>query len=310
MVSLVGYTGFVGSNLAESFAFDGLYNSKNIEQAYGTCPDILYYSGVPAQKFLANKFPMEDLKTIEKAIYNIKAINPKKIVLISTIDVYKQPNQKDENSPMEIQGLHAYGLNRLKLEQFVKDNFDDYLILRLPGLYGKNLKKNFIYDYIKFIPSMLTKEKLEQLCTKSSELLDYYTDARNGFYKLNENINEQKLKELFYKIGFSALNFTDSRGVFQFYNLEYLYKDIQIAIKNNVKILNIATQPVTIGEIYRTLTGKEFINEIGDNPPFYDFRTIHWQLYGSQNGYIQSKEFVLNNIKIYVENFLKSQGEI
>lgn len=47
MESLVGYTGFVGSNLAESHSFDGLYHSKNIEQAYGTKPELLVYAGVP-----------------------------------------------------------------------------------------------------------------------------------------------------------------------------------------------------------------------------------------------------------------------
>lgn len=54
MKSLVGFTGFVGSNLAMSTDFDGLYNSANIEEAYGTNPDLLVYAGVPAQKFIAN----------------------------------------------------------------------------------------------------------------------------------------------------------------------------------------------------------------------------------------------------------------
>ena len=31
MEFLVGYTGFVGSNLVASHSFDGYYNSKNIE---------------------------------------------------------------------------------------------------------------------------------------------------------------------------------------------------------------------------------------------------------------------------------------
>ena len=71
MISLVGYTGFVGSNLAESCKFDGLYNSKNIEQAFGTNPYVLFYSGVPAQKFIANKFPEEDFAIVQNALENI-----------------------------------------------------------------------------------------------------------------------------------------------------------------------------------------------------------------------------------------------
>lgn len=65
---LIGYTGFVGSNLNMQSKFDGLYASHNIEQAYGTNPDLIVYSAVPAQKFLANKEPNKDYQTIENAI--------------------------------------------------------------------------------------------------------------------------------------------------------------------------------------------------------------------------------------------------
>ena len=36
--ALVGYTGFVGSNLCLSESFEKLYNSKNIDEAFGTAP--------------------------------------------------------------------------------------------------------------------------------------------------------------------------------------------------------------------------------------------------------------------------------
>lgn len=65
--SLVGYTGFVGSNLAGSFKFDNLYNSKNIGEAFESNPDLLVYAGIRAEKFLANKFPEKDMEIIENA---------------------------------------------------------------------------------------------------------------------------------------------------------------------------------------------------------------------------------------------------
>ena len=46
MKILVGNTGFVGSNLSLKTTFDGLFNSKNIEDAFGSEPDILVYFGV------------------------------------------------------------------------------------------------------------------------------------------------------------------------------------------------------------------------------------------------------------------------
>ena len=72
MESLVGYTGFVGSNILSEHKFEGLYDSKNVTEAYGTNPDLLVYSGVPAQKFLANKKPEKDFEIIKNAINNIK----------------------------------------------------------------------------------------------------------------------------------------------------------------------------------------------------------------------------------------------
>ena len=46
MKSLVGYTGFVGSNIVQCGNFDNLYNSKDVEQGYGSSPDLLVYAGV------------------------------------------------------------------------------------------------------------------------------------------------------------------------------------------------------------------------------------------------------------------------
>ena len=94
---LVGYTGFVGSNIYAKGDFDGIYNSKNIQEAYGKNPDLLIYSGLRAEKFLANNAPEKDLELIYGAEKNIEKINPKKLILISTIDVLKKPINVDKD---------------------------------------------------------------------------------------------------------------------------------------------------------------------------------------------------------------------
>ena len=78
--ALVGYTGFVGSNIYAAGSFDGAYNSKNIEEAYGTNPDLLIYAGLRAEKYLANNAPEKDMELIKQAEDNITKINPKKLV--------------------------------------------------------------------------------------------------------------------------------------------------------------------------------------------------------------------------------------
>ena len=260
IASLVGYTGFVGSNIASNFKFDNLYNSKNIEEAFGTRPDLLIYSGVIAEKFLANNEPEKDLEIIKNAFDNIKKINPKHVVLISTIDVYKNPVDVDESTVIDTDNLHAYGFNRYHLEELVANEFENHTIIRLPGLFGENIKKNFIYDLINVIPSMLNEEKFMQLFSKDNFIKDYYLRQENGFYKCKQvaEFERNELKQYFNKIGFSALNFTDSRGVFQFYNLDYLAEHIKIAIKNNIKLLNLAVEPVSVNEIYKAIKDTNF----------------------------------------------------
>lgn len=306
--ALVGYTGFVGSNIAAAGDFDALYNSKNIEDAYGTCPDLLVYAGLRAEKYLANNDPEKDMELILQAEHNITKINPKRLVLISTIDVFKNPIDVDEMSNIETEGLHAYGYNRYQLELWVRENYPDALIIRLPGLFGKNIKKNFIYDYINVIPFMLRKEKFEELSECNPELRKYYIKQENGFYKVQVNQKDKNtLKKMFQELGFSALNFTDSRSVYQFYNLARLWKDIQIALDAGIRLWHPATEPVSAGEVYEYLTGKHFANELSVKPANYNYKTIYAEDFGGSHGYICNKDGVLYEIKEFVK---RQEGNI
>lgn len=307
MKALVGYTGFVGSNLYAAGDFDAVYNSKNIEEAFGTEPDLLVYAGLRAEKYLANNAPEKDMELIYQAEENISKINPKKLVLISTIDVFKVPNGVDEMTKIDTVELHPYGYDRYQLEVWVRENYPDALIIRLPGLFGKNIKKNFIYDYINVIPFMLKEDKMEELCEKDAELKKYYNHQDNGFYKLADITDEERslLKEKFKKLGFSALNFTDSRAKYQFYNLGRLWGDIQIALDNDIKLWHPATEPVSASELYEYLSGKKFVNELNGIPADYDYKTIYDSMFKGSNGYIGNKEQILKEIRTFILSYEK-----
>ncbi|MCR5323507.1 MAG: sugar nucleotide-binding protein [Lachnospiraceae bacterium] len=301
MNSLVGYTGFVGSNIYENGSFDAVYNSKNIEEAYGTKPDLLIYAGLKAEKYLANNDPGKDLEQVRTAQENITKIDPKKLVLISTIDVFKKPVGVDENSVIDMEGLNAYGHNRYLLEKFVRERYPDALIIRLPGLFGKNIKKNFIYDFINVIPAMLKEDKFIELAAKEPLLKENYTRLENGFYKCNISGNRDFLKEIFKKLGFSALNFTDSRSRYQFYDLSDLWDDIKTALSAGLKLWHPATEPVSAGELYHFLTGEEFVNELPGVPADYDYKTLYCKEFGGKDGYIRTADEVKQGIKKFVE---------
>ncbi len=300
--ALVGYTGFVGSNLTAAYSFTNVYNSKDINEAYGTEPDLLVYAGLPAAMFKANAHPDADFADILQAIENIKAIKPKQIVLISSVAVYDRTYGVDENYVIDEEQLLPYGKNRLYLEEWVADNYENSLIVRLPALYGINLKKNFIYDYINVIPAMLNEEKYHELARNSNLIASAYALADDKFYHLTTTDDEKKkVYEYFSANAFNAISFTDSRSVYQFYNLGRLWSDIQIALENNLRLLNITAEPISVAELYKVLSGKDFKNELAKPPYNYDIKSIHAELFGGTCGYLISKEAEFVDLKQYVE---------
>lgn len=314
MNALVGYTGFVGSNLYETGVFDKVYNSKNIDTAIGLAPDLLVYAGIRAEKYLANNFPEKDMELILQAQSIIRSISPKKLVLISTIDVLDTPINVDEDASINYKQLHPYGLNRYKLEEWVFRHYPDALIIRLPALFGKNIKKNFLYDFINVIPYMLKSDKFMNLVQKEPILKNYYQPLDNGYFVCRNLSDSEKsdAKKIFRELGFTALNFTDSRSVFQFYCLSNLWSDMQIALTHDLHLWHPATEPVSVAEIYKYVTGETFFNELNSSPAFYNYKTKHAEIFGGRNGYICDKHVILEQIAQFIRIETKhhiSQGE-
>ena len=308
--ALVGYTGFVGTNLFETHTFEGLYNSKNVEEGFGKEPKLLVYSAVPAEMFLANNFPEKDLAIIENAMENIRKIAPQKVVLISSIAVYNMPVEGDEDTVIDEDKLPAYGKNRLLLEKYVREEFNDYLIVRLPALFGSHLKKNFIYDYIHVIPAMLIEKKYTELVGQSELIAECYENQNNGFYKLKSDLDKKILRDckvFFQSIGFTAINFTDARSVYQFYNLRNLWKDIQTALDIGIKVLNITSEPMSVSELYTALCGKEFSNQLSKDPLHYNLKSKYAKDFGGENGYLYSKEYVTEELRAFVKEEMEGQ---
>ena len=155
------------------------------------------------------------------------------------------------------------------------------LIVRLPALYGKNLKKNFLYDLIKIIPARLTRAKYEELAARDVRIAESYEDEGNGFFRCTvSDAQRPALKESFERAGFSALNFTDSRSRYQFYNLGRLWGDIETLRANGVRLFHPATEPVSAAEVYHFIKGRTFANELAKPPFDYDYRTRHAALFG------------------------------
>ena len=146
--ALIGFSGFVGSTLLKQAPFDALFRSTNIDKIDGQTFQTVVCAGAPAQKWIANRDPEGDQQKIDELIAHLSTIKCRTFVLISTVDVFKTVLGVDEDTPVEEEELHAYGLNRRRLEKFIERNFPNHLIVRLPGLVGPGLRKNVIYDFL------------------------------------------------------------------------------------------------------------------------------------------------------------------
>ncbi len=146
--ALIGHSGFVGGTLLRQRSFGAMYRSTDIDAIVGRRFDTVICAGAPAQKWLANREPEADLRTIEGLIARLAGVQCSTFILISTVDVFHQTVHVDENSPVDEHELHPYGRNRRLLENFAQDHFNRCIVARLPGLVGPDLRKNVIYDLL------------------------------------------------------------------------------------------------------------------------------------------------------------------
>lgn len=295
---LVGSTGFVGGNLSDSHTFEAACHSSDVLHYYNSQPELCIYAGIPSAMFLANSAPEKDLAIMWQALENIRRIRAKQLVLISTIAVYADCKGCTEDDATIREGMRPYGYHRGLLENRVREEFDNALIVRLPALYGRGLKKNFLYDLRTITPSMLSPEKYRKLGEQHVAIAAGYDPAPNGYYVLNEKVPQEVLRGIFEDGPFNALCFTDSRSRFQFYPLSRLWRDIKTALKNGIQCLNLTPPPLSAAEVFRAVyPGKEWHNELHSAPFDYDMRSNYAELLGGcSDGYLCSAEEELCDI--------------
>lgn len=250
--ALIGYTGFVGGNIDAQHAFEDKYNSENISNIEGQEYDLVVSAANRADMWRINQEGDKDLAEIKEFISHLEKVKTKKLVLISTVGVYKNPNGVDEDTEIETEGLTPYGQNRYFLERYCAGHFDT-TIIRLSGLYGNGLKKNVIYDL------------------------------------LNNNMVDK----------------IHADGVYQYYNLDNVWKDISVALKNKLPLVNFAVPPVSTKELAKYAFGIDFTNRPADSTPaFWDMHSKYARIYGGEGDYLYTKQQELHDIKSFVEGYV------
>ena len=145
--ALIGYTGFVGSNLRAAHSFTDCYNTANIDDLRGQSYDLVVSAASRADSHWVNQHGAEDLAAIEQYLAVLSTVHAAQLVFVSTVCIYPGGTSPDETTALSADGLTPYGANRLHLERRLADRFPT-LAVRLPQLYGAALKKGIVYDLL------------------------------------------------------------------------------------------------------------------------------------------------------------------
>jgi len=144
--AIVGASGLVGSLLREIFSAH-CYNSSNIGEIAGMRFDTIWVAAPSAVKWKANADPEADMNGIFYLLNLVSTAHARRIVHFSTVDVYGgQQLATGPSEDSDPQSDCPYGSHRLFLEKSWEA--DVVQAVRLPGLFGKGLKKNIIFDLL------------------------------------------------------------------------------------------------------------------------------------------------------------------
>lgn len=310
---LVGHTGFVGSTLTQQLDFSHLFNSANIDGIDPKiCFEVAVCAAAPGSMLEANRNPETDLEKLKDLMAHLDRLQAERFVLISTIAVLADFSDGPTESTCRYETELAYGRNRRALEEFCQRRFANSLVVRLPALFGQGLKKNFIFDLLNPVPSMLTEERLDELKSTlppqlSATLAKLYSPGpMTGFVKLDRQAlkvrpERSAIEKAVEASGHAAVYFHNPETTYQYYNMERLWQDITRAQNVGLRAIHLATEPLAAGHIHQRLLGRP-MPESRARLHREDMHTQHAVVWGRQGPYLEDATTTLDQLAAFFES--------
>jgi hypothetical protein len=132
-LGLIGSRGLFGKEILKFYNPAHVYNSDNIDQLAQQKFKTVICAAPSANRRDAEANPVQDLASVDSIISVLSSQRIQRLVLIGTIDTIVHPDT-------------AYGQNRLRLENFVKQEFKHHYVLRFGNIVGAGIKKNVLFD--------------------------------------------------------------------------------------------------------------------------------------------------------------------
>lgn len=249
--AIIGFSGFIGSNLRDKLKNFDEYNSENINKIRNKSYDEIYCCALDSRIWKVNSKYNEDLKNLFLILENLSYVKCKKFIHISSVEIYDGIVSNkfiDESTQPNLQEISHYGRNRYIFEKFIEIFFVNHLIIRLPVLYGNYLKKNIIYDLL---------------------------NKRYKFIKPYEQL--------------------------QFYPINFLIDDIKKIKNKEIKIINLASEPIMAWEICKIFNHKSK-KKITKFDRIYNIKSKYFN-----KGYRLKKRELIRHLKNFYKNEIRDK---
>ncbi|MCY7320477.1 MAG: hypothetical protein LH660_01405 [Phormidesmis sp. CAN_BIN36] len=111
-----------------------------------------------------------------------------------------------------------------------------------------------------------------------------------------------KKNVIFDLLNLNQLEKIQGHSQFQWYGLPRLWADIQVILENDVRLIVMATEPVSTQMIQAQFFPDLEIGADASAPVFYDIHTRHAHLFGGHSGYTLSQAQILNDIGQFIQS--------
>ena len=230
-IAVIG-KGAVGSTISKilksRFISHDSYDSSNIETSFDKRYDLMIYAGVNASKYIADSDPFNDRLHCLRAFEIFKDFDSDYKILISTIDASDKFEDRTD-----------YGLNRRMLEKMVLEECDVFTssIIRLPALYGSQVKKNTWYD-----------------CVRGAESVELNNDFKTKIIdEIGSSYDASK---------YNILSFVSKSSVFCWYDLDTILSSIWRSMKMKDRLIQVVSYDDN-NKNGLVMTHKEMLDQFG-----------------------------------------------
>lgn len=108
----------------------------------------------------------------------------------------------------------------------------------------------------------------------------------------------------------NCLEMININSSFQYYYLNNLWQDIQKAVDNNIKLINLFTEPVSTEKIKTTFFPSKVVGQSAVAEGHYDLYTQYATHWNNQGNYIYNESEIMQQLSEFIAEYINNQETI